>query len=710
MLAGEHTFEVRARIGSTYASTARTSWRIEFEAPAPGPAPAAAPAPATRATPALDGEMTLVSDATEFLYSGPDPIQKGVAADAVKPLQAAVLRGRVTRRNASPIEGVQVTVLDHPELGRTATRTDGGFDIAVNGGGTVTLVFERAGYIPSQRQLEVPTQDYEGVEEIVMVPYEDRVTGVDLSGDELQVAKGSTITDADGTRTATLLLEPGTDATATLPDGTTKPLGDKLNVRATEFTIGDSGPDAMPGELPPTSAYTYAVEYSIDEANAQGAVDVSFTKPVVTYIDNLIGFPAGTAVPMGYYDREQAQWVPSSNGVVIKLLSEADGRAVLDVTGTGIAATAAQLAALGIDDDELRKLAELYDPGKSLWRAAITHFTPWDYNWPYGLPDGAGGPGQGGPDDGDPDGDGRCNEGGSVIHCEDQTLGEQSVIAGTPYTLVYQSDRVPGRRTGDTLQIPLTGATLPPSVARVDLTISVLGPHVQAVVRPDREPLPDVHVRRDRCLRPPRPGPPEGRHPARLRLPRGLPHAGSVPDVVRGRRRGAAVDELDALGDLGRADVPRRRRRRPAGTDLRHGGLERRRPPHLRPGRPHALSRRRHQAQRRGPELRRDRDREVRARLAGGHDQGARRGDARRRRRGQRRTTDRARWGDDDRRRRARHRRLQRRRRQRHRRRARPSGRRRARPRRRDLHLRPGQQPGPPGRPRRQDPHDRGHR
>ena len=50
-----------------------------------------------------------------------------------------------------------------------------------------------------------------------MVPYEDRVSGVDLTDDELQVAQGSTITDGDGSRRATLLIEPGTEATATLP-------------------------------------------------------------------------------------------------------------------------------------------------------------------------------------------------------------------------------------------------------------------------------------------------------------------------------------------------------------------------------------------------------------------------------------------------------------------------------------------------------------
>ena len=125
---------------------------------------------------------------------------------------------------------------------------------------------------------------------------------------------------------------------------------------------------------------------------------------------------------MGYYDREQGRWVAADNGLVIKLVGEAGGRAQLDVTGDGVADS---VTALGIDDAELVKLAQLYDPGKSLWRSAITHFTPWDYNWPYGLPDGADGPDGDGPDDGDPDGDDPCNESGSIILCESQVLGER---------------------------------------------------------------------------------------------------------------------------------------------------------------------------------------------------------------------------------------------------------------------------------------------
>ena len=78
------------------------------------------------------------------------------------------------------------------------------------------------------------------------------------------MARGSVVTDADGTRQATVLFPAGTLAVQVMPDGSTQPLT-TLSVRATEYTVGPNGPKAMPASLPPTSGYTYAVELSADE-------------------------------------------------------------------------------------------------------------------------------------------------------------------------------------------------------------------------------------------------------------------------------------------------------------------------------------------------------------------------------------------------------------------------------------------------------------
>ena len=158
-----------------------------------------------------------------------------------------------------------------------------------------------------------------------------------------------------------------------LPDGTTQPLS-TLRVRATEYTVGPNGPKAMPAELPPTSGYTYEVEFSVDEAEAAGATRVSFSRPVISYTENFLNFPVGTIVPYGEYDRKKGVWIPEPNGLVIKILSVSNGVATLDLTGSGQAADATALAALGIGAAELQNLASLYTVGQTLWRVPIDHF------------------------------------------------------------------------------------------------------------------------------------------------------------------------------------------------------------------------------------------------------------------------------------------------------------------------------------------------
>ena len=40
------------------------------------------------------------------------------------------------------------------------SRADGMFDLAVNGGGVLVVQHTRTGYLPAQRQVNVPWQDY----------------------------------------------------------------------------------------------------------------------------------------------------------------------------------------------------------------------------------------------------------------------------------------------------------------------------------------------------------------------------------------------------------------------------------------------------------------------------------------------------------------------------------------------------------------------
>ena len=170
--------------------------------------------------------------------------------------------------------------------------------------------------------MDPPWRDYDWLPDIVMIPLDPVVNEIDLEQitEEFAVAQGSETNDERGTRQATLLFPQGVQAEMVLPDGSTQPLT-SLDVRITEYTVGENGPETMPAPLPPQVGYTYAIELSVDEALEAGASTVTFNEPLIHYTDNFLEFPAGTSVPVGIYDRDIAQWVPSESGVVIKIVS-----------------------------------------------------------------------------------------------------------------------------------------------------------------------------------------------------------------------------------------------------------------------------------------------------------------------------------------------------------------------------------------------------
>ncbi|MBJ7518717.1 MAG: hypothetical protein JHC84_03375 [Solirubrobacteraceae bacterium] len=448
--------------------------------PGPGTPPPADPGPVPNpddvATDLHTDAATSVYDATSFLYSGSNPVQRGVKPGTIDEDRVSVIRGKVTDRDGKALKDVQVTVLDHPEFGYTKTRADGAYDLAINGA-NLTLVFEIAGFLPVQRALDPNWQDYDVQSDIVMIPVDPAVTEIDTdSAAPIQVAASSPSKDADGTRQSLLFFTKDTTATMTLPDGTKKPI-ENLDVRVTEFTQGNEGDSAMPGTLPSTTGYTYAAEYSIDEALKAKATRVDFSKPVLNYLENFTGAPVGGVVPTGYYDRETGEWKAGNNGKVLKVINEVDGLAGLDVTGDGTADTGEALTKLGITDDERRALAARYNPGAELWRVPLDHFTPWDHNWPYGPPPGAKPPKLKEFEWQDPNDP--CKAKGSEIGCETQTLGEHIPLVGTDQTLHYTSDRTPGWKVDDNLEIPITPSVIPDRLKGVQLEVTIGGKKIE---------------------------------------------------------------------------------------------------------------------------------------------------------------------------------------------------------------------------------------
>ncbi len=426
------------------------------------------------ATPIDPNVPTDFANANAFLFTGPNAIQTGVGANAIDPRRMTILRGRVLARDGAPMPGVTVSCVGHPEYGVTATRADGHFDFVANGGDTVMLSLSKQGYLTAQRQLATAWRSFEHVKDVVLIALDAQATAITSGLATPQLARGSLITDDDGTRQATVFVPSGTSAGMTA-GGVSQPLT-TLHVRATEYTVGPSGPATMPASLPPESAYTYAVELSVDEARAAGATSVEFSQALPFYLDNFLGFPAGTVVPTGFYDAERGAWVASTNGVVLTIVSITAGRADLDLTGTGAASSPTALAALGVTDEERAQLASVYAAGKSLWRVPVRHFSAWDFNWPFGPPPGAGPPSPRPPKVPKKD-PAPCIKRGSSIACQSQILGEAIPLTGTPYSLRYSSDRAATWQ--DQVVIPLSDATIPGPLKRIDLEIDIAGRHFE---------------------------------------------------------------------------------------------------------------------------------------------------------------------------------------------------------------------------------------
>lgn len=155
---------------------------------------------------------TPFADAVAFLYDGSPPVQElpGTGAAAFDDRRVAVLRGRVIERDGgAPVANALVTVHEHPEYGSTRSRADGGYDLVVNGGGTVVLDVAADGYLAAQRRLETPWRDAAWVDDVALVAEDDGAV-VTAAAADLQVVEGRWESDEDGGRRAVVLFPAGT--------------------------------------------------------------------------------------------------------------------------------------------------------------------------------------------------------------------------------------------------------------------------------------------------------------------------------------------------------------------------------------------------------------------------------------------------------------------------------------------------------------------
>jgi RHS repeat-associated protein len=411
--------------------------------------------PETIAPPLGQSMPTSMVDQVSFIYSGSNPIQTGADVTTFDPLRIAVLKGAVKDETGSPLPGVQISVGGHTEFGSTLSRDDGQFDLVVNGGGQYTLNYVRSGYFSVSRTIEPPLADYLVTADVLMSRPDSAVSVVDVTGSgAYQFISSSPVTDSRGTRTARLLFPSGTQAKLQAKDGSLSSVN-QLSVRGTEYTVGDTGPQRMPGTLPQTSAYTYALELSADEAIAAGASHVLFSKPVFLYTDNFLNFPIGAGVPLGSLDETRGLWVPETDGVILKVLSVTGGQAVLSASKDESQITPAQLSLLAITNEELTAIGANYTAGQSFWRVSLNHFTAVDLNFFFHSVDGVQTPLNLVINN-----DNKCAIKGQkttacIIDSVSQSLSEKLAVPGAPFDLIYDSARLPGGITGRSVTIPV---------------------------------------------------------------------------------------------------------------------------------------------------------------------------------------------------------------------------------------------------------------
>src|SRR5437667_2182961 len=130
------------------------------------------------------------------------------------------------------------------------------------------------------------------------------------------------------------------------------------------------------------------------------------------------------------------------------------------------------------------------------------------------------------------------------IEIQNQVLGQAVRIIGTPFSLHYRSDRVPGRLAAYTLKIPLTAKALPPGLKSVVLDVSVCGRSFTQKFPPTSE---EVHTfawdgkdAQGRFV--------PGKQLARIRIGYLYPASYPRPEITRWRESAAPIGAWDARG------------------------------------------------------------------------------------------------------------------------------------------------------------------
>ncbi len=339
----------------------------------------------------------------------------------------------------TPLEGVRVIIKDHSEYGSVLSDAEGRYQIATEASGIQVLDFDKSGYTPLQRRVTTRWNQIATAPKITMLAVDDKSTTITLASAAVQTHTASTIDDERGERAVTIVFDNVHKATVINKDGSSYTL-ETMNVRATEFTT----PQSMPATLPPTSAFTYCIDVTVDGVDKDAMVH--FDTNVSFFVDNFLGAPVGTVVPVGYYDRTQALWVAMPNGIVVTLL-DGNGDGTVDGVDADDDGVADDINGNGSTYDEAAGLGDKtrFSADSTFTMFYSDHFTSIDANYGWREP----------PFISPPliDGDNLpLNENNpikndcykSYVAPSDRSFHEDITIPGTSYTLWYNSKNTKG--------------------------------------------------------------------------------------------------------------------------------------------------------------------------------------------------------------------------------------------------------------------------
>jgi RHS repeat-associated protein len=418
----------------------------------------------------------------------------------IEPLRSGIVRGRVLVLNAdgtrTPQRGVRVSILNHPQYGYTHTRVDGTFDLVVEGGSELVVSFGDSlvagSFYPVQRRSWIYWRDWTLLDDVVMLRRATASAPVNLVDTVPNLIRSNTaMADSD-----MMLFVPATSRlciSEECEEGAPQLSTAQFELR--EYTVNDAAQGAMPGDLPPGTAYTFAAEVHVKGVPFDQMVYVS-NEPLALWVRDTIGFPLGDRIPLGTYNRQTGAWeseLVSHSATVFGFCGvDAGGRARLTVDGL-IEMSAQAYDDVGIIDAERVEIATALSAELAgvaacteivaFYRAPLRRLSPKDINGSRGFEAGAR------PVDARPHVEGRMMSRntcmfGSVIECENQVVMEIEPIAGTPDQLVWRSDRVPGRSADRIVTLPLDEATMALPAEDLRLELHVAGQRVLGTIVP----------------------------------------------------------------------------------------------------------------------------------------------------------------------------------------------------------------------------------